>query len=113
MVTRNGLKDATALKREKHFDEACELLRQAYALPSDGTLLLNDHLRLPMYLQLAGKADDGWRELNRLNVKYTDPASQAEIAHQMSVFLQNEGRRAEAVLFEVWAICNGRPGGCT
>jgi hypothetical protein len=43
-----------------------------------------------MYLQLAGKNDEGWDELNRLAKKYTDKFSQPIISNQMNIFLRKE-----------------------
>lgn len=92
-VSRNLLKEATALKREKKFFEACEKLREAYSADGAENLMIEDRLRLPMYLQLAGKNDEGWDELNRLNVRYVDQFSQPRIANQRRVFLQKEGNQ--------------------
>ncbi|MBU1339480.1 MAG: hypothetical protein KKD56_10475, partial [Acidobacteria bacterium] len=54
-------------------------------------MMIQERLRLPMYLQLAGRNDEAWDELNRLNVQYVDQFSQPVIANQMRVFLQKEG----------------------
>lgn len=89
-AARNVLKDATALKREKKFVEACEKLREAYSADGAENLMIEDRLRLPMYLQLAGKNDAGWDELNRLYGRYTDQFSRPRIEHQMQVFLRKE-----------------------
>ncbi len=89
-ASRNLLKEATALKREKKFVEACEKLREAYGADGAENLMIEDRLRLPMYLQLAGKNDEGWDELNRLNIQYVDQFSQPRIANQIRVFLQKE-----------------------
>lgn len=89
-TARNLLKEATALKREKKYIEACEKLREAYSADGAENLMIKDRLRLPMYLQLAGRNDEGWDELNRLNVRYVDQFSQPIIANQMRVFLQKE-----------------------
>ena len=90
-ASRNLLKEATALKREKKFFEACEKLREAYCADGAENLMIEDRLRLPMYLQLAGRNDEGWDELNRLNIRYLDQFSQPRIANQRRVFLQKEG----------------------
>lgn len=89
-AVRNLLKEATALKREKKYIEACEKLREAYSAEGAENLMIEDRLRLPMYLQLAGRNDEGWDELNRLNVRYVDQFSRPIIANQMRVFLQKE-----------------------
>lgn len=58
-----------------------------------------------MYLQLAGRADEGWGELNRLNITHVDQASQISIAAYMAKFLRNEGNYKNAVMFAVWELC--------
>jgi hypothetical protein len=90
--SRELLKEATALKRLKKFDAACEKLREAYIADGSENLMIEDRLRLPMYLLLAGKGDDGWDELNRLNALYADEFSQSIIANQMRVFQKKEGK---------------------
>lgn len=102
--TRTLLKEATALKRAKRYDEAVAMLLRAYdALP--GPMRIDERLRLPMYLQLAGRADEGWREMNRLNIKYVDKASQITISAHMAAFLRKEGKHKNAALFAVCTLC--------
>jgi hypothetical protein len=84
--------EATALKREKKYIEACEKLREAYSADGAENLMIEERLRLPMYLLLAGRNDEGWDELNRLNARYVDQISQPTIANQMRVFLKKEGK---------------------
>ncbi|NMP15366.1 hypothetical protein [Thalassotalea sp. Y01] len=105
LSARELLKEATQLKKEKRYDEACNKLNEAYSASGSEDLMMKDFLRLPMYLQLAGKNDEGWRVLNELNVKYTDVFSQADIANQMRVFLQKEKKFKLAVQFSAWSIC--------
>lgn len=102
---REMLKDATALKKEKRYDEACEKLKEAFSIKGAEDLMVKERMRLPMYLQLAKRNDEGWRILNELNVQYTDVFSQAEIANQMRVFLQKERKYTQALVFSVWSIC--------
>lgn len=102
---RQMLKEATALKKEKKYDEACEKLVEAFSLDGSQDLMVKERMRLPMYLQLAKRNDEGWRIPNELNIKYTDVFSQAEIANQMRIFLQKEKKYLQAILFSVWSIC--------
>ena len=102
---RDLLKESTQLKKEKRFIDACEKLKEAYTAADADELMVKELLRLPMYLQLAGKNDEGWRNLNELNVKHTDVFSQAEIANQMRIFLQKEKKFKHAIQFSIWAIC--------
>ena len=64
--SREMLKEATKLKKEKKYVEACEKLREAYAAKGSEELMVEERLRLPMYLQLAGKNDEGWKTLNEM-----------------------------------------------
>jgi hypothetical protein len=102
---REKLKEATALKREKRFLEACEKLREAYSAEGAENLMVKELLRLPMYLQLAGRGDEAWSILNEMNLKHLDVFSQAEIADQMRVFLEKEKKYVQALLFLGWSIC--------
>lgn len=88
--SRKLLKEATSLKKEKKYIEACDKLREAYSVDGAETLMIEERLRLPMYLQLAGKNDEGWAELNRLLEKYNDQFSNAIILNQIKVFLKKE-----------------------
>lgn len=101
--TRTLLKEATALKRAKRYDEAVAMLRRAYQTPP-GPMRIEERLRLPMYLQLAGRADEGWGEMNRLNITYVDPSSQITIAAHIAAFLRKEGKYKNAALFAVWTL---------
>jgi hypothetical protein len=89
-AARNLLIEATTLKREKKYIEACDKLREAYSADGAENLFIDERLRLPMYLQLAGKNDEGWDELNRLSARYADQFSQSTIANQMKIFLRKE-----------------------
>lgn len=103
--SREMLKEATALKKEGKYEEACEKLKEAYSAKGSEDLTTKELLRLPMYLQLAKKNDEGWRILNDMNVRYLDVFSQAEIANQMRVFLEKDKKFNQALLFSVWSIC--------
>ena len=104
-IAKEKLKEATQLKREKKYEEACQKLIEAYSFEGGEDLSIEDRLRLPMYLQLANKNDEGWRILNELNITYTDVFSQSKIANQMRVFLQKEKKYDQAVLYGIWTIC--------
>ena len=91
--SRNLLKEATALKKEKLYIEACDKLSEAYLADGAETLMIEDRLRLAMYLQLAGKSDEGWTELNRLLKIYNDQFSNQTILNQMKVFLKKENNQ--------------------
>ena len=88
--SRNLLKEATLLKKEKIYIQACDKLREAYLAEGANMLMIEERLRLPMYLQLAGKNDEGWAELNNLLKKHTDQFSNQVILKQMQIFLKKE-----------------------
>ncbi|MDG6772715.1 hypothetical protein QCB45_00025 [Thiomicrorhabdus sp. ZW0627] len=104
-TTKELLKQATSLKKENKYDLACEKLQEAYQAEGAENLTIKERLRLPMYLQLAERNEEGWKELNRLTLKYIDVFSQVEIANQMRIFLQNEKKYMEAVEFAIWTLC--------
>src|SRR5262245_45794184 len=96
------LRAATAKKDEGQIDTAIQLLRQAYQLIALSSIQypVETFLRLPLYLQRAGKADEAWAELNKLltNGYPNQPASQQllpmdhyVIYDKMRLFLQREG----------------------
>jgi|GEM_PF-672823 len=104
-LSRILFKEATQLKKENQYGAACRKLEEAFSAASDDEIVLKDRMRLPMYLQLAGKNDEAWQAFNELNVTYIDVFSQAELANQMRIFLQKEKNFRHALLFESWAIC--------
>ena len=103
--SRKLLKEATKLKKENKLDEACDALREAYKCAEPDELLIKEYLRLPMYLQLAGRNDEGWATLNELNMKFIDGFSQVDIANQMRIFLEKEKNYKKALVFQAWTIC--------
>jgi hypothetical protein len=109
------LLEATQLKKENKISEACEKLKEAYSAngylngygPSDAKdePSITDRLRFPMYLQIAGNSASGWKELNRLNKKYTGVLEQPHISKQMRIFLNKEKKHSLAVVYAAWSIC--------
>ncbi|WP_133623031.1 hypothetical protein [Erwinia sp. LJJL01] len=100
MTYRELLKEATRLKKEKRYDEACQTLRVAYqSADVNEVILIQERLRLPMYLLLAGKSNDGWAELNRLSSEYHEPYDLIPIRSQMRIFSEKEGRWNDAILY--------------
>lgn len=100
------LREAASLKREKRYDEAVVALRRAlkYTTPP----MWEARLLLPMYLQLAGRADEGWRALNLLVISEDDIFAQTRVAEEMAKFLRNEGNHKRAVVAGAWALCMAR-----
>jgi tetratricopeptide (TPR) repeat protein len=108
------LKDATAQKQAGDIDKAIETLREAYKelTSSSSVYPINTYLRLPLYLQQAGKNDEAWGEFNKLilwvNTKprYSPemtPIDQSIIWDKMRLFLQREGKYTYAIQFAVWS----------
>lgn len=111
---RQLFRNATAVSA-KDPDEAVRLFRKA---KEQAALCGMDHgidvfVRLPRYLQEAGRSEEGWRELNDLltngypNMIEGNRARrlmQSAVLDRMRIFLQREKRFASAVLFGVLAI---------
>jgi hypothetical protein len=106
------LKQATEKKKAGNLESAIRLLREAFKEITKGTTIyqVNIFLRLPMYLQEAGKGDEAWRELNTLlSSGYPNqlrnpeiiPMDQSAIYDAMRLFLQREGKNGAAVKFGV------------
>ncbi len=103
---RELLKEATHLKKEKKYDEACDKLKEAYSMPGASNLTIKEKLRLPMYLQLAKKGDEAWRLLGEMERgARTNPFEQFEIANQSRIFLQKEKNYTKATYFAIMSIC--------
>lgn len=114
------LKDATAKKDNGDIDGAIALLRESFLLiESESTIYpVETFLRLPLYLQAAGKADEAWKEFNNLLVKgypnqMKDPKvlvmDHSRIYDKMRLFLTREKKCARAVAMGVcsflsWAV---------
>ncbi|HBR3802244.1 hypothetical protein [Klebsiella pneumoniae] len=63
---RELLKEATQLKRKKEFDAACEKLKEAYSHRGGEYWTIAESLRLPTYLQLAGRRKEALQAFNDL-----------------------------------------------
>lgn len=107
------LRQATAKKDAGDLEGAIATLKQAYGemAKEEMDYGIDPLLRLPMYLQAAGRNDEAWGEFNRLILesmkKAHDPIlhaiEQAAIHDKMRLFLQREGKNAMAVRFGVMA----------
>ncbi|MBK6957343.1 MAG: hypothetical protein IPH22_02185 [Nitrosomonas sp.] len=102
---RDLLKEATQLKKEKRYNEACEKLKEAYSANGSEELMIQDYLRLPMYLQLAGKSNEGWKALDEMRLQNKDNFNESTIAKQIKIFFRKEKKYELAVLFSAWEIC--------
>lgn len=104
------LERATQKKQDGDLDGAIQCLRDAYVeiAKEDIGYGVETFLRLPMYLQAAGKNDEAWGEFNRMIVEgYPNqmkdrdliPMDSSVIHDKMRLFLQREGRKDAAVRF--------------
>jgi len=114
------LKEATSQKKAGRIDYAIDLLRNAYALIARSSIEypVQTFLRLPLFLQAAGRNDEAWREFNLLLINgYPNqsksskiiPMDHCNIYDKMRLFLQREGKVDRAVSFGVlsflsWAV---------
>lgn len=88
---RRLIKEATALKKEKKLDLACQKLEEAYFADGAEQLTIEERLRLPMYLQLAGKDKEGWNELDRLSKLFAhDGYFTSSIEKQKRIFIKKQ-----------------------
>ena len=64
------LTKAVEHKQNKEFDEALKCLDEAYKACADYDIVrvFDHYLRLPAYLQLAGRSDEGWAKLNEISI---------------------------------------------
>ena len=106
------LKEATAKKKIGDFDEAIALLRKAYKQIEKGTITysVDTFLRLPLYLQCAGRNDEAWKEFNLLIInghsglimsKEMLPMHNSKIYDKMRLFLQREKKFDKSIKFGI------------
>lgn len=106
------LSKAVEHKQNKEFDEALRCLDEAYKACAEYHIqTVHDHyLRLPYYLQLAGKSDEGWKKLNEFNLglfpyrgdaptgSERDIRLRLKVTLKMASFLNKEKRLKEALI---------------
>jgi len=104
------LKVATQYAKKQEYDTAIQILRGAFdemARRGD-PYELDARLRLPRYLQKAGRNDEAWGELNKLThefgFKVGDPYFNFFRIHDaMRIFLQREKKFDWAVCHAAWS----------
>lgn len=110
--TRKLLAEATRKKDDGDFGGACGLLRQAYArLNYSDSEPIETYLRLPLYLQKAGLADEALAEARWLLENFHHslpkverlclPMTRSAIYDKLRLILQREKRYEEAVRYGV------------
>jgi hypothetical protein len=108
------LKMATEKRDADDLNAAVGLLREAYtAIGNDYVSYpVSTFLRLPLYLQQAGRNDEAWREFNLLltrgfpnQIKNLEllPMENSQIYDKMRLFLQREKKFDLAVRFGLWS----------
>lgn len=107
------LREATANKAAGNINGAIELLRQFWLAEPFGSsgYGVEAYLKLPMYLQHAGRRDDAWRALSLLMTDYVLstaklndqvlPMVRSEIYDKMRLFWQREGEPSIAVKYGI------------
>jgi hypothetical protein len=113
------LKEAAALKDADDVDGAIKLLKRAFEEIRRENVLysVETFLRLPVYLQRAGKMKDAWQEFNHLLFKgYPNQPKdeailaidRAKIFEKMRVFLERDGRADVGAVYGVFhLVCKG------
>jgi len=106
-------KEATSLKKSGDIDGAILKLRSAYRAieKTNITWSVQTFIRLPQYLQLAGRNDEAWKEFNNLLLGYPNQLNVAEVLpmnhsiiyDKMRLFLQKEKRYKKAVVFGIFS----------
>lgn len=98
------MKESTALKKDGKINEAVEKIKEAYkeAQEKGLTLTVNDYLKLPPYLQKAGKNDEAWAWFNDLiRSSANDPMSLSQIYGKMGLFREREKNPKDAIKYYV------------
>lgn len=105
------LTKAVEHKQRKEFDEALKCLDEAYKACADYDIatVFDHYLRLPYYLQLAGRSDEGWKKLNEFNLgllpyrgdrptgSERNVRLRADVSQKMVIFLNREKRFKESL----------------
>lgn len=120
-VANTLLKEATQLKKNGDIEAACEKLREAYSEIAKGDIIysIDTFLRLPLYLQKAGRKDDAWREFNKLIVQgYPNQMrdlklrfmDHSKVYDKMRLHLQREKNFVEAINFGILSVVSWETG---
>lgn len=108
------LEEATTKKKSGDINGAIQALRDSYKILNENSMLysIQTYLRLPLYLQEAGKSDEAWSEFNQLvtwvNTKpryspEVTPMDLSIIWDKMRLHLQRQGNNDYAMQFAVWS----------
>ncbi|MEW8437705.1 MAG: hypothetical protein AB2689_06065 [Candidatus Thiodiazotropha taylori] len=97
-------KEATVLKKQGNIEAAIDRLKQAYAEASKTEIkvTVEDYLRLPAFLQIAGRNDEAWSWFNKLIHQFlSDNMSLSRIYDKMRLFRQRENQYKDAIKYAV------------
>ena len=111
------LTKAVKHKKDNDFEQAIEYLDKAYRICASYPLetVFDHYLRLPAYLQAAGRSDEGWAELNKLNIgvcpyrgdsptgSERDIRKAYKVSDKMRAFLDKEKKYKESLVHRVVA----------
>ncbi len=108
------LKEATSAKKAGNIDKAITILKKAYKAISKDVIIYSPQtfLRLPLYLQEAGKPEEAWKEFqlllnkgypNQNNDTQLMPMDHSIIYDKMRLFLQREGKNIEAIKYGIFS----------
>jgi hypothetical protein len=111
----DSLRQATQKKDEGNINEAIELLKTAYKeiAKTNVDYPIETFLRLPLYLQTAGRSKEAWEEFNKLlengypnenRIKELIPMHESHIYDKMRLFLQREKEFDNAVSYGVFSL---------
>lgn len=98
------MRESTDFKKAGKFEEAVEKIKGAYkeAQEKNLTLTVKDYLKLPPYLQKAGKNDEAWAWFNNLIRSFAnDPMSLSQIYEKMGLFRERENNPKDAIKYRV------------
>lgn len=112
-----ALKRATALKKKGRMDEAIAALRdfRRHAERGEASFGIESYVRLPLYLQAAGRREEAWEEFYRLvNKGYPHQLDdegcrckeRSTVYDKMRLFLQRDGHKRLAVYFDVMCLAS-------
>ena len=115
------LKLATEKKKAKDWDGAIAALKEAYQEIAQSQLgySVETFIRLPQFLQSAGRSKEAWKAFNELLFRgsqtqlegdNTDPMERSILFDKMRLFLQREKREQLADIFSIFAAVSWRVG---
>lgn len=97
-IYKELLKEATKLKRDGDYLAACSLLRRAFDMESPQVRLdIRERLRLPVYLNFAGRPDEAWEDLLQVKRDFTNIFDQFVIDGKIYAFHKDDGDYDQAL----------------